>query len=90
MERRLSDWLVKECFEGLILMKISHVWPYARNLTLYFGASLIPMVLNLAINPLIAMNMTPEDYAINGYYTSFSSLISPVVLFYMLHYYNKR
>jgi O-antigen/teichoic acid export membrane protein len=63
---------------------------YLKNLILYFGASLIPMLVNLAINPLIAMNMSPEDYAINGYYTSFTSLISPVVLFYMLHYYNKR
>lgn len=71
-------------------MNSSSVLTYTKNLFLYFGASLIPMVVNLAINPLIAMNMSPEDYAINGYYTSFSSLISPVVLFYMLHYYNKR
>ena len=69
---------------------LSSVRDYAKNLALYFGASLIPMLVNLAINPLIAMNMTPEDYAINGYYTSFSALISPVVLYYMLHYYNKR
>lgn len=71
-------------------MKASSIISYFKSLVLYFGASLIPMLVNLAINPLIAMNMSPEDYAINGYYTSFSSLISPVVLFYMLHYYNKR
>ncbi len=36
------------------------------------------------------MNMSPEDYAITGYYTSFSTLLSPLVVFYMIHYYTKR
>lgn len=48
------------------------------------------MLLNLVSNPLIALNMSPEDYAITGYYTSFSTLLSPLVVFYMLHYYTKR
>lgn len=48
------------------------------------------MGLSLVTNPLIALNMSPEDYAITGYFASFSTLISPLVVFYMLHYYNKR
>lgn len=63
---------------------------YIKHLSAYFGASLVPMLLMLAINPLIALNMTPEDYAVTGYYSSFNSLISPLIIFYMLHYYNKR
>lgn len=63
---------------------------YIQSIGLYFGASLIPMLLNLAINPLIAINMSPQDYAITGYYTSFSTLLSPLIVFYMLHYYTKR
>ena len=63
---------------------------YAKNLTTYFGASLIPMLLNLIVNPWIAKNMSPEDYAVSGYYTSFSSLISPVIMFYMIHFYIKE
>ena len=63
---------------------------YIKHISTYFGASLIPMALMLAINPLIALNMSPEDYAITGYYSSFNSLISPLIVFYMLHYYNKR
>ena len=51
---------------------------------------MIPMLINLAINPLIAMNMQPRDYAIVGFYTSFSTLISPLIVFYMLHYYTKN
>ncbi len=61
-----------------------------KHIGLYFSASLIPMFLNLAINPLIAMNMEPYDYAITGFYTSFNTLISPLIIFYMLHYYTKR
>lgn len=35
------------------------------------------------------MNMSPEDYAVVGYYSSFSTLLSPLIMFYMLHYYTK-
>ena len=63
---------------------------YVTNLATYFGASLIPMLLSLASNPWIAKNMSPEDYAISGYYTSFSTLLSPIILFYMVHYYIKE
>lgn len=64
--------------------------PYIKNLTSYFGASLIPMAMGLIANPWIAKNMNPEDYAISGYYTSFSSLISPIIIFYLIHFYIKE
>ena len=63
---------------------------YIKQLSHYFSASLIPMLLNLLINPLVALNMDPEDFAITGYFTSFSTLIGPIIAFYMIHYYNKR
>ena len=62
---------------------------YAKDTSIYLCASLIPMILNLLINPLIAINMSPYDYAIFGYFSSFSTLISPIIVFYMLHYYTK-
>lgn len=68
-------------------MKISK---YAKTISQYFSASLIPMLLNLAINPLVSIAMEPEDFAIVGYFSSFNTLITPIVVFYMLHYYNKR
>lgn len=61
-----------------------------KNLGVYFLAALIPMILSLLANPFIAKNMSPEDYAITGYYTAFSTLFSPLVSFYLLHYYTKR
>lgn len=70
-------------------MGISKYKKYTKAFSLYFGASLIPMVLSLVANPFIAMNMSPKDYAISGYYTAFSSLITPLIVFYMLHYYSK-
>lgn len=63
---------------------------YIQNLVTYFGASIVPMLLGLVSNPWIAKNMSPEDYATSGYYVSFSSLISPVIIFYMIHYYIKE
>ena len=71
-------------------MNHSSVIQYTKQLSRYFNASLIPMLLNLAINPLVSLNMDPEDFAITGYFTSFSTLISPIIAFYMIHYFNKR
>lgn len=48
------------------------------------------MGLNLLINPLIALNMDPEDYAIVGFFTSFNSLLTPLITFYAFSYYTKR
>lgn len=63
---------------------------FSKSVTTYFGASIIPMVYNLAVNPLIAINLSPRDYAISGYYSSFSSLISPLISFYLVGYYLKE
>ena len=70
-------------------MNLSTYKKYTKTIGQYFGASLIPMLVSLAINPLVAMNMSPEDYAVVGYYSSFSTLVSPLIMFYMLHYYTK-
>ncbi|NLZ95790.1 MAG: hypothetical protein GX921_08205, partial [Bacteroidales bacterium] len=60
------------------------------NLSIYLLASLIPMLLALMANPSIAMNMSPEDYAIVGYYAAFNTLLAPLINFFLLHYYTKR
>lgn len=60
------------------------------NLSIYFLAALIPMILSLVSNPFLAKNLSPEDYAIIGYYSAFNSLFGPLINFYLLHYYTKR
>ena len=71
-------------------MKKDRLVAYGRSVGTYFAASLIPMLLMALVNPLLALNMSPEDYAVYGYYNSFTALITPVIVFYMLHYYSKR
>lgn len=60
------------------------------NMSLYFLAALIPMVLSLVSNPFFARNLSPEDYAIIGYYSAFVILFGPLINFYLLHFYTKR
>ena len=63
------------------------LFTYTKHLSTYFSASIIPMLLSLVTNPLIALNMEPRDYAIVGYYTSFNNLVGPIIMFYMVQYY---
>ncbi len=53
-------------------------------------AAIIPAGLNVLINPMVALNMDPKDYAIVGYYGSFSNFIFPMISFYAFAYYTKR
>lgn len=71
-------------------MNIKQYAKYTKSISQYFGASFIPMLISLAINPLVALNMDPDDYAITGYYTSFSTFFSPLIVFYMLHYFTRK
>jgi O-antigen/teichoic acid export membrane protein len=60
-----------------------------KNVSLYFSASLIQGLVSLAINPLIAMNMSHYDYALTGFYTSFNSLILPLLNLMFGQYFNR-
>lgn len=42
------------------------------------------------MNPFLAANLSPKDYAVLGYFTSFSSLISFIISFSFLVYYSKN
>lgn len=61
-----------------------------HSIGLYLLASLIPMILNFLINPLVAINLSPNDYAIIGFYNSFISLFTPLITLYVFGYYTKR
>ncbi|MFI3263708.1 MAG: polysaccharide biosynthesis C-terminal domain-containing protein [Rikenellaceae bacterium] len=70
-------------------MELDKIIGYSKSIFTYLSASIVPMLLNLAVNPFVAMNMSPDDYAITGYYLSFTTLISPIIIFYLMHYYLK-
>ena len=62
----------------------------AKNAGLFFMASLVGMIISVAVNPFMALNLAHKDYAMLGYYASFSSLLSPLIMFSLISYYSRR
>ncbi|MDD4689559.1 MAG: oligosaccharide flippase family protein [Eubacteriales bacterium] len=56
----------------------------------YFLASLVPMGISLLLSPVYAMHLSPEDYAIIGFYDSFNALLYPLILFFLNQYYMRE
>ena len=54
---------------------------------LYLLSSLIPMVLLVAINPFLAKNVSPFDYGIIGYLSSFAAIETPLIQFFITRFY---
>lgn len=61
----------------------------SKDLMRYFTASMLAMIVSLALNPFVSVCMTKGDFAITGYYTSFNLLVLPLVGFSLMQYYNK-
>ena len=70
--------------------RLHSITDYIKGAGLFMSASVLMLIMNLLANPVIALNMSPYDYAITGYYTSFNGLISPLILFYLIGYYVKE
>lgn len=60
------------------------------NLSLYLLATIISSGIGVLINPLLAANLSPKDYAIIGYYGSFNSLFLPIISFSLVSYYTRQ
>ena len=61
-----------------------------KNFLQYFGATLFVAVIQIIINPFLAKNLSPEDYAIVGYFTSFNLLLTPFITFYLTNFFIQR
>lgn len=61
-----------------------------KNVGYYFMASFIPMVINLLLSPVYSLYLSAEDFAIVGYYASFSGLLGPLFLFQLNQYYTRE
>lgn len=61
-----------------------------KNVGYYFLASFIPMVINLFLSPVYSLYLSAEDFAIVGYYASFSGLLGPLFLFQLNQYYTRE
>lgn len=61
-----------------------------NSLVYYFIASSITVIVGLAINPFLAIGLSHEDYAIIGYFSSFGTILSPIVAFSLNSYYARN
>lgn len=60
------------------------------NLSYYILASIITSAIGIGINPFLAANLSHEDYAILGYFTSFNLLFLPIISFSFIAYYSRN
>lgn len=60
------------------------------NLSLYLLASLISSGVSVMINPFLAANLSPNDYAIIGYYLSFNTLFLPLISFSLMAFFTRQ
>jgi len=60
---------------------------YLRSSFLYLLSAVISGILSIVINPFLAKNLSPEDYAIIGYFNSFSVIILPLLNLSLITYY---
>ena len=60
---------------------------HLKNLSLYLLAPIITALTKLVMNPFLAMHLSYEDYAIIGYFSSFSTLFLPLMNFSIVTYY---
>jgi O-antigen/teichoic acid export membrane protein len=75
---------------GVLLEKIKSLKGQGKNLSLYLLAVIISSLINVIINPFLATNLSPKDYAIIGYFTSFNLLFLPIISFSLLSYYERN
>lgn len=61
-----------------------------KSLSLYLLATIVSSLVSVLMNPFLAANLSPKDYAIIGYFTSFSTLISFIISFSFLSYYSRN
>jgi len=64
--------------------------PQFRNFGLYFVSSLIVAVVGILLNPIYALHLSHEDYAIMGYYSSFNLLLLPLLNFSLFSFYSRH
>ena len=70
--------------------KFNKLLSHSKNFGLYFSSSLIAALVGVLLNPLYAANLSHEDYAIIGYYSSFNLILIPLLSFSLLSFYARQ
>ena len=69
------------------MISLRYIRSRRTDIFFYLLASVIPALLLVVINPFLAKNLSPDDYAVIGYISSFASLATPVVSMMLMRYY---
>src|ERR1700692_237546 len=60
------------------------------NLSFYLAANIVQIVISLMLTPVLASNLSTKDFAIIGYYESFTLFILPFISFSLSSYYSRN
>lgn len=63
---------------------------HAKNAGSYFVSSLVVALIGIVLNPIFASHLSHKDYAIIGFYSSFTSLLLPLLHLKMYGYYTRQ
>ena len=63
---------------------------YAKTAGTYLTATIISSAISVLINPLLAINLSPGDYATIGYYSAYTTLFTPLMGFFLIDYFLKN
>lgn len=64
--------------------------PKIKNVSYYLIATLFSILIGIAINPFLAIGLSHGDYAIMGYYSSFTIILLPIIAFSFNSYYARN
>lgn len=60
---------------------------YIKSSSIYLFSSLLTAIVGIAVNPIMAKNLSPTDYSIIGYFGSFNLIVLPILNFSLISYY---
>lgn len=63
---------------------------YLKRVSYYVLSSFLIAIIGVLVNPFLSLGLSADDYAIIGYYASFTPLITPILTFQLNVYYSKR
>lgn len=64
--------------------------PKLKSISYYVIASLFTALIGIAINPFLSIGLSHKDYAIIGYYSSFTVILGPIIAFSFNSYYARN
>jgi O-antigen/teichoic acid export membrane protein len=83
----INFYKVKDFGASFIRKELIGIIPFIKNAILYFGGSLVQLIVSLVTSPIFARNLSAEEFGIIGYFTSLSQFIFPLTTLSLTFYY---